>query len=77
MIGFGAFSLFTIGVNSYYGATASIGTWFSQNAAIIPMAIAAFVAGFVPDRRVQAGALAIVLAMWGWYYWSLQGALSG
>jgi hypothetical protein len=41
------------------------------------MAIAAFVAGFVADRRVQVLALAIEIAMWGWYFWGLQGALTG
>lgn len=77
MIGFGAFSVFTIGVNTYYGATGSAGTWLVQNAAVIPMAIAAFVAGFVPNRRLQAAMLAIELAMWGWYFSTLQGALTG
>jgi hypothetical protein len=41
------------------------------------MAIAAFTAGFLPDRRVQVTAVVIELAMWAWYFWSLQGALTG
>src|SRR5262245_31498866 len=75
MIGFGAFSVFTIATNTSFGlvngATSSGGSWLSQNAAVIPMTIAAFVAGFITDRRVQATAVAIELLMWGWYFWSL------
>ena len=41
------------------------------------MAIAAFVAGVLPDRRVQVGALVTELAMWALYFWRLQGALTG
>jgi hypothetical protein len=81
MIGYGAFSVFTVGTNTYFGiahgATSSAGTWVTQNAAVIPMGIAAFAAGMLPDRRVQLAALTTELAMWVWYFWSLQGALSG
>jgi hypothetical protein len=81
MIGYGAFCVFTIATNTYFGmvngATSSGGSWLSQNAAVIPMAIAAFGAGFIADRRVQAAAVAVELIMWGWYFWSLQGALTG
>ena len=81
MIGYGAFAIFTVATNTYFGmvngATSSAGSWLGQNAAVIPMAIAAFVAGFVADRRVQASAVAIELIMWAWYFWTLQGALSG
>jgi hypothetical protein len=81
MIGFGAFCVFTIGTNTYFGLTAgaasSVESWLVQNAAVIPMAIAAFVAGMAPGRRVQVAALATELAMWVWYFISLQGALTG
>jgi hypothetical protein len=81
MIGFGAFSLFTIGTNTYFGLTggglSSAGSWLAPNAAVIPMSIAAFVAGALPGRRVQIAALATELAMWAWYFISLQGALAG
>jgi hypothetical protein len=81
MIGYGLFSVFTVGTNTYFGmangATSTAGSWLSQNAAIVPMAIAGFAAGMLPDRRVQATALATVLAMWVWYFWGLQGALTG
>jgi hypothetical protein len=44
MIGFGVFSLFTIGANTYFGLTtgaaSGAGFWLAQNAAVIPMAIA-------------------------------------
>ena len=81
MLGFGDFAVFTVGTNTYFGmtsgATSSAGTWLTQNAAVIPMAIAAFAAGFSPRRVVQVMALIVELAMWGWYFWSLQGALTG
>lgn len=84
MVGFGVFSLFTIATNAYFGVTtaaaSTTGSWLSQNAAVIPMALAAFAAfaaGALPGRRVQAAALAIELAAWAWYFWSLQGALTG
>ena len=81
MLGYGAFAVFTVATNTYFGiasgATSSGGSWLSQNAAVIPMAIAAFVAGFVTDRRIQASAVTVELAMWVWYFWRLQGALTG
>jgi hypothetical protein len=76
MIGFGVFAAFTVATNTYFGVTGA-STWVSQNAAVIPMAIAAFVAAFVSDRRVQVSSLTIELMMWAWYFWSLQGALAG
>jgi hypothetical protein len=81
MIGYGAFAIFTIATNTYFGvvngAASSAGSWLNQNADVIPMAFAAFVGGFVADRRVQVSAVAVELIMWTWYFWSLQGALSG
>ncbi|MDB5710905.1 MAG: hypothetical protein JWL96_2975 [Sphingomonas bacterium] len=81
MIGFGAFSLFTIATNTWFGlesgATSSSGSWFAQNAAVIPMMLASLLAGFVPDRRVQIGCILVIFAMWGWYFATLQGALTG
>jgi len=81
MVGFGVFMVFTIGTNTYFGvadgSVSSAGTWLAQNSPVIPMAIAAFVAGALPDRRVQWLALATEFAMWSWYFGSLQGPLSG
>ena len=81
MVGYGAFAMFTVATNTYFGmasgATSSAGSWLSQNAAVIPMAIAAFVAGFVTHCRVQVTAVAVELTLWVWYFWRLQGALTG
>jgi len=81
MFGYGAFAIFTIATNTYFGAvngaTSSGGSWLSQNAAVVPMAAAAFVAGIFADRRVQLAAVTTELIMWVWYFWSLQGALTG
>ena len=80
IIGYGVFVLFSIATNTYFGvvhsATSSGGPWLSQNAALIPMGIAAIVAALVSDRRVQVIAVVIELIMWAWYFWSLQGALT-
>jgi len=81
MFGYAAFAAFSVFTNTYFGmvtgATSSAGSWVSQNAAIIPMAIAAIAGGMLPNRRVQAVAVLVVLAMWVWYFWTLQGALTG
>src|SRR5262245_5779059 len=81
MIGYAAFAAFSVATNTYFGmmtgATSSAGSWLSQNAAIIPMGIAALAGGLMPDRRMQVVALLTVLAMWVWYFWTLQGALTG
>jgi hypothetical protein len=81
IIGYCAFVIFSIATNTYFGvvhsATSSGGSWLSQNAALIPMGVTALVAALVPDRRVQVSAVVIELMLWAWYFWSLQGALTG
>lgn len=81
MIGYGAFAVFSVATNSYFGmatgATSSAGSWLSQNEAIIPMGVAAVAAGVLPDKRVQVIALLTIIGLWIWYFWSLQGALTG
>jgi hypothetical protein len=43
----------------------------------MPMLVAAIVAACIRRTWVQAACVAIELAMWGWYFSALQGALKG
>lgn len=67
-----------IAVNTLLGQAAGIGQWFDQNAAVAPMLVAAVVAAvFIRRSWVQLVCVAVELAMWGWYFSALQGALKG
>jgi len=67
-----------IAVNSLLGQTAGIGQWLDQNEAVVPMLVAAILAAvFIRQTWVQLVCVAVQLAMWGWYFSALQGALKG
>ena len=67
-----------IAVNTLLGQAAGIGQWLSQNAAVAPMLVAAVLAAiFIRRTWVQAACVMIELAMWGWHFSALQGALKG
>ncbi|HWE46122.1 MAG TPA: hypothetical protein VG407_08835 [Caulobacteraceae bacterium] len=75
---FAALCVAAIAVNTLLGAAVGVGQWVEQNVAIIPMLAAAILAAiFVRKTWLQFACLAVVLAMWGWYFSPLQGALKG
>jgi hypothetical protein len=68
----------SIAANIYYGQASAAVELLSQNAACIPMLLAAATAAvFVRNRTVQVGALVVELAAWVWYYGALQNPLAG
>jgi hypothetical protein len=71
-------TMFTaLAANLYLGTTFNIAEWVSQNAVVIPMLAMALLATiFVHSRPVQAGIAIVTLALWTYYFNSLQGALS-
>lgn len=66
--------LCTVGSVFLYGAESQ--NWVASNWATLPTLAASVAAAVTADRRVHAGAIVVILLMWGWYFASLQGALT-
>jgi hypothetical protein len=67
-----------LAVNTLLGAAVGMNEWMQQNVAVIPMIVAAVVAAiFMRKVWLQFVCLGVQLAMWGWYFTALQGALKG
>ncbi len=64
----------TIGSVFLYGSNSQ--NWVASNAASWPTLFASLAAAFTRNRWVQIAALLVILAMWAWYFATLQTALS-
>jgi hypothetical protein len=63
----------TAGTVFLYGSTAQ--DWIATNWATVPTMVASIAAASTTNRRVHSAALAVILALWVWYFATLQGAL--
>jgi hypothetical protein len=64
----------TIGTVFLYGSSSE--NWLASNYASWPTLAASIAATITGNRWVQAGALSVILAIWVWYFATLQGALA-
>ncbi len=64
----------TVGTVFLYGSASQ--NWISSNLATLPMLVAGVAAALTSNRWVQSAALLVIMLMWGWYFATLQGALS-
>jgi len=64
----------TVGAVHLYGSSSQ--NWIASNWATWPSLAAAVAAAIFPHRWVQSVAILVILAMWVWYFATLQGALS-
>jgi len=71
---FAAECAITIGTVFLYGSTSQ--NWIASNLATLPTLLASVAAALTSNRWVQSAAMAVILAMWAWYFATLQGALS-
>lgn len=65
---------FTIGSVFLYGSASQ--NWIASNLATVPTLVASVAAALTNNRWVQSGAIIVIMLMWGWYFATLQGALS-
>lgn len=64
----------TIGAVFLYGSANQ--NWLSSNFATLPTMAASIAAAITDNHWVQSVAVIVILIMWGWYFATLQGALS-
>ncbi len=65
----------TVGANLLFGEMSSVQEMITQNLAVAPMFVIAVVAAISFRPRVQIGASVAELALWAWYFATLQSAL--
>jgi hypothetical protein len=68
-------ALLTVGVNILFGEMTSVSEMFSQNLAVVPMFVIAVIAAISFRSWVQALSAAAEVALWIFYFATLQGAL--
>ena len=64
----------TIGTVFLYGSASQ--NWTASNLATLPTLVASVAAALTNNRWVQSVALLVILLVWGWYFATLQGALT-
>ena len=78
LFAYSVLSVVTIMTNAGLGQGGSAVQWPAQNTVLVPMAVATGVAAiFIHQRWIQAGAVAIQIVGWVWYFAKLQSALAG
>jgi hypothetical protein len=73
---FAVTALLTIGANVLFGEMGSVREMIVQNLAVVPMFVIAVIAAVSFRPWVQAGAAVAQLALWAWYFATLQSALT-
>jgi hypothetical protein len=66
----------TVGANVLFGEMGSVREMIVQNLAVAPMFVIAVVAAISFRPWLQIGAAIAELALWAWYFATLQGALT-